>query len=157
MRVENITTPKSSIYNTEGLKKEEEIKIMGNRTALVLLSLSGLATLGLIGASFFHSKNIKIKNLEETVKSMDMVINNGLLLRGGKGYSGKLEYYSKSGLSKTRIYADGLVKSLETNRDKYTSKLVINRDTKGKIISYDLYRYELGKNPQKEISRQTAV
>ena len=157
MRVENITTPKSSIYNTEQLKQEEEIKIMGNRTALVLLSLSGLGCLGLLGAGILHNKKIKIKNLEETVKSMDMVINNGVLLRGGKGYTGKLEYYSKKGLLKTRIYEDGLVKSLETNRGKYTSKLVINRDTNSKIVSYDLYRYELGKNPQKEISRQIVV
>ncbi len=157
MRVENITTPKNSIYNTEQQKRDEEIKIMGNRTALVLLSLSGLASAGLVGASLFHNKRIKIRNLEETIKSMDMIINNGILLRGGKRYTGKLEYYSKKGLPKTRVYENGLVKSVETNRGKYSTKLIINRDTEGKAVSYDLYRYELGKNPKKEISRQIEV
>lgn len=151
MRVENISvnTPPVFKSNIEEYDYERMLERRANRTAMVLLSLSGLATLGLAVASVTHDKKFGLKNFAETIKNRGIIFNKGIAMLNGEKFSGKLRYLTKNNFVKTRFYKDGLLSGVDTNRDySVSTRLQIKRNNDGKITSFILKRLSLWKKPE---------
>ena len=70
MRIENIKPAAVPAYiNNQENYEYMELESRANKTAAVLLTLSGLATLGLVGAGFMYNRKSGLKTFNETVKN----------------------------------------------------------------------------------------
>lgn len=151
MRVENISVNTAPVFknNIEETNYEKMLERRANRTALVLLGLSGLATLGFAAASVTHDKKLGLKSFAQTVKNKGIVFDRGLALLNGEKFSGKLRYLTKNNFVKTRFYKDGLLSAVDTKRDYSPStRLQIERNDDGKVTSFILKRLSLWKKPE---------
>ena len=151
MRVENISVNTAPVFknNIEETNYEKMLERRANRTALVLLGLSGLATLGLAAASVTHDKKLGLKSFAQTVKIKGIVFDRGLALLNGEKFSGKLRYLTKNNFVKTRFYKDGLLSAVDTKRDYSPStRLQIERNDDGKVTSFILKRLSQWKKPE---------
>ena len=149
MRIENITLPVSaSVFKSTVEENDKILERRANKTAAVLLSLSGLATLGLVGVGIMHDKKLALKGFDEVVKNKGIVFDKEIATLKGEAFSGRLKYLSKNNLVKTRVYKNGLLDSLTTER-RYgdSTKLLLERDNEGKIKSFVLRKLSLWHRP----------
>ena len=159
MRIENIKPAAVPAYiNNQENYEYMELESRANKTAAVLLTLSGLATLGLVGAGFMYNRKSGLKTFNETVKNKGIKFDNKTAFIDGEKFSGALKYITKNNLIKTRLYKDGLLSSIDTKRELSDStRLLIERDKDGKIVSFTLKRMKLWRKPETIHTKQIRV
>ncbi len=150
MRIENIThTVATPVFKNTNENDDNALKKRGNQTAGILLSLSGLATLGLAGAGIAYDKKSSLKIFNEVVREKGICFKNGVALLNNEKFSGKIKYLTNNNLVKTRIYKNGLLSGVDTQRKNGVStRLLLERNNSGKITSFVLKRLELCKKLQ---------
>ncbi len=146
--IQSIGTPIFKNLNIENTQPQEDfdriLEKKAEKTAYILLSLSGLATLGFAGAVLLHDKKFGLKNFNTTLCNKGITFNNDLATLNGEKFSGKIKYLTQNKLVKIRYYNEGLLTRLDTLREHcHSTRLEILRDNNGKIKSYTLKRLNL--------------